>query len=78
MKKKILFVHLCSPTYTQIADELENPNHDQYGLADGEESSPTVTDKLLRGARKLDVYSSMSLPLGISYLSGLLKKKISG
>ena len=69
MNKKILFVHLQAPTYTQIADELSNSSHDSYGLADGDESSPTVTTKLQRGERKYDVYAGMSLPLGISYLS---------
>ena len=74
MNKKILFVHLPAPTYTQIADELSNSSHDSYGLADGDESSPTVTTKLQRGERKYDVYAGMSLPLGISYLSSTLKK----
>ena len=46
MNKTILFVHLPAPTYTQMADELANPSHDSYGLADGDESSPTVTNKL--------------------------------
>ena len=46
MKKKLLFVHLPGPTYTQMADEINNPNHDSYGLADGDESSPTVSSHL--------------------------------
>ncbi len=76
MKKKLLFVHLPGPTYTQMADEIANPNHDSYGIADGDESSPTVSTRLQRSERKLDVFgTSMTLHLGISYLSATLKEK---
>ncbi len=75
MKKKLLFVHLPGPTYTQMQDEIENPNHDSYGLADGDESSPTVSTHLQRSERKYKIFGALSLPLGISYLSGTLKEK---
>ena len=75
MKKKLLFVHLPGPTYTQMADEIYNPNHDSYGLADGDEQSPTVSSRLQRSERKYEVFGAMSLPLGISYLSATLKDK---
>ena len=52
MKKKLLFVHLPGPTYTKMADEIYNPNHDSYGLADGDEQSPTVSSRLQRSERK--------------------------
>ena len=74
MTHKILFVHPPSPTYTQMADEIADRNHSSYGLADGDEASPTVSNTLQRGERKYSVYGEMSLPLGISYLSSTLKK----
>ena len=74
MNKTILFVQPPSPTYTEIADELANPNHDQYGIADGDETTPTVTNSVQRGERKWNVYAGINLPLGISYLSSSLKK----
>jgi anaerobic magnesium-protoporphyrin IX monomethyl ester cyclase len=75
MTTKILFVHPSSPTYTQMEDELADANHSSFGLADGNESSPTVSGTLQRGERKYNVKSGMSLPLGITYLSAALKQK---
>ena len=75
MTTKILFVHLASPTYTQIEDEMADANHASYGLADGNESSPTVSTTLQRGERKYNVKSGMCLPLGITYISAALKKE---
>jgi anaerobic magnesium-protoporphyrin IX monomethyl ester cyclase len=75
MSKKILFVHLASPTYTQIEDEMADANHAFYGLADGSESSPTVSTTLQRGERKYNVKAGMNLPLGITYISAALKKE---
>ena len=57
-----------------MADEINNRNHDLYGLADGDEASPTVTNEVQRGERKANVFAPMNLPLGISYLSSTLKK----
>ena len=74
MTYKILFVHPPSPTYSQMADEIADRNHSSFGLADGDEASPTVSNTLQRGERKYSVYGEMSLPLGISYLSSFLKK----
>ena len=75
MTTKILFVHLASPTYTQIEDEMNDANHASYGLADGNESSPTVSTTLQRGERKYNVKAGMNLPLGITYISAALKKE---
>jgi anaerobic magnesium-protoporphyrin IX monomethyl ester cyclase len=75
MTTKILFVHLASPTYTQIEDEMSDANHASYGLADGNESSPTVSTTLQRGERKYNVKSGMALPLGITYISAALRKE---
>ena len=75
MTTKILFVHLASPTYTQIKDEMNDANHASYGLADGNESSPTVSTTLQRGERKYNVKAGMNLPLGITYISAALKKE---
>ena len=74
MNKSILFVQPPSPTYTEIEDELVNPNHDKFGIADGDETSPSVTNSVQRGKRKWNVYAGINLPLGISYLSSSLKK----
>ena len=74
MNKSILFVQPTSPTYTEIEDELVNPNHDKFGIADGDETSPSVTNSVQRGKRKWNVYAGINLPLGISYLSSSLKK----
>ena len=74
MKTKILFVNPPNPTYTQMVDEFNDRNHDLYGLADGDEASPTVTNEVQRGERKMNVSASMNLPLGISYLSSTLSK----
>ena len=65
MNKSILFVQPPCPTYTEIADELVNPNHDKFGIADGDETSPTVTNSVQRGKRKWNVYAGINLPLGI-------------
>ncbi len=75
MSTNLLFVHLASPTYTQIEDELADADHSLYGLADGDDSSPTVSNKLQRGERKYNVKAGMSLPLGITYISAKLKKE---
>ena len=76
MTTKILFVHLASPTYSQMEDEMADANHAQYGLADGDESSPTVSTTLQRGERKYNVKTGMALPLGLTYISAALKKEI--
>ena len=72
--KSLLFVHLPGVTYTQLSDDINNHNYNSFGLADGDESSPTVSSELQRGERKYSVYGAMSLPLGITYLSSTLKK----
>ena len=75
MNTSILFVHLAGATHAQLTDEITNANHTSYGLADGDESAPTVSGQLQRGERKYNVKAGLNIPLGITYLSAILKKQ---